>query len=303
MFEPEAASKSLRLHAVYTASVPERFAGDQARLRQILVNLVGNALKFTDAGSVRIELDFETDATGGRMLSIEVADTGPGIDENDHLRIFSAFQQGDDSSTRAHPGTGLGLNISRDLVALMGGQIDLRSAPGEGSRFRVLVPEAPHADMSSEATRNGLPQPPVAVHAPSVPISGLRILVVEDNMLNASLVKLMLERDGCLVECAGNGNHALEMMRTGSWHAVLMDCQMPEMDGYATTRRWRHIELTEQRVRLPILALTAHAMADDRRKCLDAGMDDYLTKPIKLESLRTVLSQYVVSIAPEFVAP
>jgi two-component system, sensor histidine kinase len=305
MFEPGAASKSLRLDATYATSVPEWFVGDQARLRQILVNLVGNALKFTDAGSVRIELDFETDATGGGVLSIEVVDTGPGIDENDHLRIFSAFQQGDDSSTRAHPGTGLGLNISRDLVALMGGRIDLRSVPGEGSRFRVFVPESPNADISSETMRDGLSQPPVAVHAPSVPISGLRILVVEDNILNASLVKLMLERDGCVVECAGNGNHALEMMRARPWHAVLMDCQMPEMDGYATTRRWRHIELTEQRARLPILALTAHAMADDRRKCLDAGMDDYLTKPVKLESLRAVLSRYVVAgtVEPEPITP
>lgn len=305
MFEPEAASKSLRLDATYAISVPERFVGDQARLRQILVNLVGNALKFTAVGSVRIELDVETDTAGGRVLSIAVVDTGPGIDENDHLRIFSAFQQGDDSSTRAHPGTGLGLNISRDLVALMGGEIDLRSVVGEGSRFNVRVPESSRADTFSEPAPDGVSSLPVVADAAPLPISGLKILVVEDNLLNASLVKLMLERDGCAVECAGNGNHALEMMRTGSWHAVLMDCQMPEMDGYATTRRWRHIETMERRMRLPILALTAHAMADDRKKCLDAGMDDYLTKPVKLDSLRAVLSRYVVAsiVEPESVAP
>lgn len=308
MFEPEAVSKSLQLDATYSASVPERFVGDQARLRQILANLVGNALKFTAVGSVRIELDAETNTAGGRVLSITVSDTGPGIDENDHQRIFSAFQQVDDSSTRAHPGTGLGLNISRDLVALMGGEIDLRSAPGEGSRFRVRVPESrdesPDADNSSESTPGDVSSSSAGVDARallirSLPISGLKILVVEDNHLNASLVKLMLERDGCLVECAGNGNHAVEMMRAGSWHAVLMDCQMPEMDGYATTRRWRLIEAEERRRRLPILALTAHAMADDRRKCLDAGMDDYLTKPVKLDSLRAVLSRYVVASAVE----
>ena len=305
MFEPEAASKSLRFDATYATAMPERFVGDQARLRQILVNLVGNALKFTAAGSVRIELDVETDTAGGRVLSIAVVDTGPGIDENDHLRIFSAFQQGDDSSTRSHPGTGLGLNISRDLVALMGGEIDLRSAPGEGSRFRVRVPESSHADTFGELAPDGVLSLPVVADAAPLPISGLRILVVEDNLLNASLVRLMLERDGCVIECAGNGNHALELMRTGSWHAVLMDCQMPEMDGYATTRRWRHVELTEQRARLPILALTAHAMADDRKKCLDAGMDDYLTKPVKLDSLRAVLSRYVVAgtAEPEPAAP
>ncbi len=305
MFEPEAASKSLRFDATYATAMPERFVGDQARLRQILVNLVGNALKFTVAGSVRIELDVETDTAGGRVLSIAVVDTGPGIDENDHLRIFSAFQQGDDSSTRSHPGTGLGLNISRDLVALMGGEIDLHSAPGEGSRFRVRVPESSHADTFSELAPDGVSSLPVVADAAPLPISGLRILVVEDNLLNASLVRLMLERDGCVIECAGNGNQALELMRTGSWHAVLMDCQMPEMDGYATTRRWRHVELTEQRARLPILALTAHAMADDRKKCLDAGMDDYLTKPVKLDSLRAVLSRYVVAgtAEPEPAAP
>ncbi|MFZ2753697.1 MAG: ATP-binding protein [Lysobacteraceae bacterium] len=309
MFEPEAASKSLRLDATYAITVPERFVGDQARLRQILVNLVGNALKFTAVGSVRIELDVETDAAGARVLSIAVVDTGPGIDEDDHSRIFSAFQQGDDSSTRAHPGTGLGLNISRDLVALMGGEIDLRSTPGEGSRFRVRVPESPDessdADIFSEPAPGGVSSSPVVGDASPLPISGLKILVVEDNLLNASLVKLMLERDGCVVECAGNGNHALEMMRTGSWHAVLMDCQMPEMDGYATTRRWRHIEAVERRGRLPILALTAHAMADDRKKCLNAGMDDYLTKPVRLDSLRAVLSRYVVAsiVEPESAAP
>jgi CheY-like chemotaxis protein len=279
--------------------VPEYFVGDQARLRQILVNLVGNALKFTETGSVRIELDLETEVEAGRVLTIAVTDTGPGIDQNDQVRIFSAFQQGDDSSTRAHSGTGLGLNISRDLVALMGGRIDLRSVPGEGSRFRVRVPESPHTDTSSESIPDGVSQSLVVADAMPAPISGLRILVVEDNLLNASLIKLMLERDGCLVECADNGHHALEMMRSRSWHVVLMDCQMPQMDGYAATRRWRQIELTEQRARLPILALTAHAMADDRRKCLDAGMDDYLTKPVKLESLRAVLSRYVVATTVE----
>ncbi len=296
MFQQEAASKSLQLDAVYALSVPERFVGDQARLRQILVNLVSNAVKFTAAGSVRIHLDLETDASERRTMSIEVADTGPGIRDSDHRRIFSAFQQGDDSSSRAHPGTGLGLNISRDLVALMGGRIDLSSAPGAGSRFRVRVLELFPSGMSGtsgELQRDTDSLPSAVADAELNSIAGLRILVVEDNVLNASLVKLMLERDGCLIECAGNGAEALDMMLTQSWRAVLMDCQMPGMDGYATTRRWRDIEVAEGRTRLPILALTAHAMADDRRKCLDAGMDDYLTKPVKLESLRAALSRLV----------
>ena len=305
MFEAEAASKSLRLDAGLSASVPDRFVGDQARLRQILVNLVSNAIKFTAVGSVRIELDVETDAAGARALSMAVTDSGPGIRDSDQQRIFSAFQQGDDSMSRAHPGTGLGLNISRDLVALMGGRIELRSEPGVGSCFRVRVPEA--AMLAADADVDAVPDDRLSPTAPTgdivaASIVGLRVLVVEDNVVNASLVKLMLERDGCHVECVGSGSRALERMQTRDWQAVLMDCQMPDMDGYATTRRWREIEAAHGWPRLPVLALTAHAMADDRRKCLDAGMDDYLTKPVKLESLRGVLSRYA-DVAPEAVAP
>ena len=305
MFEAEAASKSLRLDAGLSGSVPDRFVGDQARLRQILVNLVSNAIKFTAAGGVRIELDVETDAAGARALSMAVTDTGPGIRDSDQQRIFSAFQQGDDSMSRAHPGTGLGLNISRDLVALMGGRIELRSEPGVGSCFRVRVPEA--AMLAADADVDAAPDDRLSPTAPTgdivaASIVGLRVLVVEDNVVNASLVKLMLERDGCHVECVGSGSRALERMQTRDWQAVLMDCQMPDMDGYATTRRWREIEAAHGWPHLPVLALTAHAMADDRRKCLDAGMDDYLTKPVKLESLRGVLSRYA-DVAPEAFAP
>lgn len=297
MFEAEAASKSLQFDAGLSASVPDRFVGDQARLRQILVNLVSNAIKFTAAGSVRIELDVETDTAGARTLSMAVTDTGPGIRDSDQLRIFSAFQQGDDSMSRAHPGTGLGLNISRDLVALMGGRIELRSAPGEGSCFRVRVPEAlamAGGDVEAAPDDRLSPTPPTS-DSVAASIVGLRVLVVEDNVINASLVKLMLERDGCRVECVGSGSRALEIMQARDCQVVLMDCQMPDMDGYATTRRWREIEAAQGWPRLPVLALTAHAMAGDRRKCLDAGMDDYLTKPVKLESLRAVLSRYALS--------
>ena len=295
MFVPDAASKALELGVSCAPAVPGQFIGDQARLRQILVNLVSNAIKFTQAGSVHINLDLDTDPVSGRVLVIDVTDTGPGIAESDQRRIFLAFQQGDDSMSRAHPGTGLGLNIAHDLIALMGGRIELRSAPGAGSRFRVRVPEAAAvAGTGAQSQRDMDVRQTQVTAAALASLSGLRILVVEDNALNASLVKLMLERDGCGVECADSGARALDMMRTQAWRAVLMDCQMPGMDGYATTRRWREIEAAEGRARLPIIALTAHAMADDRRKCLNAGMDDYLTKPIKLESLRATLSQLEV---------
>lgn len=302
MFAVEAESKSLRLDAVYAASVPEWFIGDQVRLRQIVLNLVGNAIKFTAAGSVRIEVSVEkaaaeTAADGVRsavsMLRIEVADTGPGIAESEHARIFTAFQQGDDSSTRAHPGTGLGLKISSELAALMGGRIELRSVPGAGSCFVVMVPES---IMSTERDEEAAVESAQKLSESAIAsLSGLRVLVVEDNVVNAALVRLLLERDGCVVGAAASGTQALEILGTQAWDVVLMDCQMPEMDGYATTRYWRRLELTERRPRLPILALTAHAMADDRKRCLDAGMDDYLTKPVKLDALRAVLARHVAS--------
>jgi signal transduction histidine kinase/ActR/RegA family two-component response regulator len=297
MFGPEASAKSLVLDAVCSPEVHERFVGDQARLRQVLVNLVGNAIKFTAAGSVRIEADLQSSDGGRPVLMIVVADTGPGIAEHARTRIFSAFQQGDDSVSRAHSGTGLGLKISADLIALMDGRIDLHSVPGVGSRFAVTVPEAEMpAHLLESADVSGPIQAPAA---PTRAISGLRVLVVEDNALNASLVKLMLERDGCSVECAGSGARALELMGVERWDVVLMDCQMPDIDGYAATRRWRQTEVVERRQRLPIVALTAHAMADDRRRCLDAGMDDYLTKPVKLDSLRAVLARHAAGIAGE----
>ncbi len=302
MFAVEAESKSLRLDALYDASVPEWFIGDQVRLRQIVLNLVGNAIKFTAAGSVRIEVSAETvvveaAADGVRsavsMLRIEVADTGPGIAESEHARIFTAFQQGDDSSTRAHPGTGLGLKISSELAALMGGRIELRSVPGAGSCFVVMVPES---IMSTERDEEAAVESAQKLSESAIAsLSGLRVLVVEDNVVNAALVRLLLERDGCVVGAAASGTQALEILGTQTWDVVLMDCQMPEMDGYATTRYWRRLELTERRPRLPILALTAHAMADDRKRCLDAGMDDYLTKPVKLDALRAVLARHVAS--------
>jgi signal transduction histidine kinase/ActR/RegA family two-component response regulator len=314
MFGPEAASKGLGLNVRCADSVPERFIGDQARLRQILVNLVGNAIKFTAAGGVQVEMSCISAGIddGEKTLSIDVVDTGPGIPETDRERIFHAFQQVDASTSRLHPGTGLGLKITRDLVTLMNGTIDVVAEPECGSRFRLRIPQAAPRDIRESESENDRQETPVAaasfavppprsrIDAPSTaqaqaasPIAAidLRVLVVEDNILNSSLVKLMLERHGCTVECISNGVDALSAMLAGGWDIVLMDCQMPQMDGYATTRRWRETEALLGRPRLPIVALTAHAMADDRQKCLDAGMDDYLTKPVILDDLRAILIQ------------
>jgi signal transduction histidine kinase/ActR/RegA family two-component response regulator len=290
MFGPQAQSKGLRLETEIAPDLPAHFAGDQARLRQVLVNLVGNAVKFTTRGSVRIEADAARDTEGRCVLRVAVVDTGPGIRESERERIFQAFQQGDDSPMRAHPGTGLGLPISSDLVGLMGGRIELSSVPGAGSRFTVLVPEAPESAIDR---RHPTPSSN-DVEAVDFDLDGVRVLVAEDNALNASLVKLMLEREGCAVVCVGSGTEALEWMRTDGWDVVLMDCQMPGLDGYSATRQWRLFEQAERRPRLPIVALTAHAMADDRRRCIEAGMDDYLTKPLKRDALCLALVRHAL---------
>lgn len=303
MFEPEAAGKSLTLTAHRGPDAPECVLADRARLRQVLVNLVGNALKFTDTGEVRIEWRGEAGANDAPLLAIDVVDTGPGVPEADRERIFSAFLQIDASSARAHPGTGLGLKISRDLVRLMGGSIDVVDEPRGGSRFRVRIPyavaiETIESDIGAAANSNSGSESHASSDAAATSRTtaasrrdriDARVLVVEDNRLNASLVKLMLERQGCEVSCIADGAAALLSMRNTEWDIVLMDCQMPQLDGYDTTRRWRDIERADGRARVPIVALTASAMAEDRQKCLDAGMDDYLTKPVVLDDLRAML--------------
>lgn len=298
MFAPEAEAKSLSLDAVCAPDLAERFVADQARLRQVVINLVANAIKFTAVGSVRIEAATGLDADGVRVLRIQVVDTGIGIAERDRERIFLAFEQADDSVRRLHQGTGLGLKISRELVWLLGGRIELHSVPGAGSRFAVVVPEAEEAETDQPlALPGGVEDAASPMSTPA--IAGLRVLVIEDNTLNATLVRLMLERDGCIVECAASGARALELLHARPWDIALMDCQMPDMDGYTVTRRWRQIEIGERRPRLPIVALTAHALAEDRRRCLDAGMDDYLSKPLRHEVLCASLARLCAAAAAE----
>jgi two-component system, sensor histidine kinase len=304
IFVSEAAAKSLCLEFKCTQRVPSHFLSDPTRLRQILVNLVGNAVKFTESGAVRIEVDCIDGDVGTKTLSIDVVDTGPGVPGADRERIFSAFQQVDASPSRSNSGSGLGLKISRDLVQLMNGTIDVVAASGGGSRFRLRIPQIDFEGVDLNEVVSSAPlDVPDSFLAPEL-LVGLRILVVEDNALNSSLMRLMLERYGCTVDCATNGADALTAMGRYDWDMVLMDCQMPKMDGYAATRRWREIEAEREQTRLPIVALTAHAMMGDREKCLDAGMDDYLTKPVILEDLRAMLIRRCrnAAIRPEVVS-
>ncbi len=279
----KAAEKGLELALGELESLPETLAGDAGRLRQIVVNYVSNAIKFTSEGEVRIEARW----TGGDergWLEIGVRDTGMGLRPADRARVFERFEQVDDSSTRKHGGAGLGLAICRELGRLMGGEVGVESELGKGSRFWVKVP-----------LRYG--QAPADVHATPLPsdkseFAGRRVLLVEDNPVNRRLAKTWLTRWGMEVTECGDGAAALRETEGQDYDLVLMDCQMPEMDGYEAAARLRAKGFPQ-----PILALTAHALAEERKKCLAVGMNDHVTKPIQAEELAAKLRYWFAAAA------
>jgi signal transduction histidine kinase/CheY-like chemotaxis protein len=270
----EASRKSLELKSVVEDSAPEWVLADQGRLRQVLVNLLGNAIKFTSRGAVTLQV-----AAAANQLKFTVEDTGIGIPPDKQDIIFEAFQQADNSTSRRYGGTGLGLTISKKMVESMGGQLMLASEPGKGSAFWFTI-DAPAAP----------PPPPVAQASKALPARPMKILVVEDNRVNQALILALLRKRGHTTAVAGNGVEALAAIERDSFDLVLMDIQMPEMDGLEAVRRIRKAE-TMTGVRLPVVAMTAQAMAGDREAILAAGMDDYLEKPVQLERLDAVLSR------------
>ncbi len=284
LLEPRARDRGLALELAYAADAPRRIVGDPARLRQVLVNLVGNAIKFTERGHVRIRVGAHAGTEHAAALRIEVEDTGIGIPPEAHARIFEQFRQADGSTSRRFGGTGLGLAISQRLVQLMGGRIQLDSEPGRGSRFwfDLHVPEAEHAVSETPSAKEGS-----GLKALETP---LHVLLADDNEVNRRVAGHMLKRLGCTFETAGNGREALEKLEQGRYDVVLMDCQMPDLDGFETTEEWRRRESAGARV--PIVAMTANAMAGDRERCLAAGMDDYLTKPVQPAQLAGTLERW-----------
>ena len=274
----QATAKLLSLDLNFDASVPPAVCGDPVRFGQVVTNLLGNAIKFTEQGGVSIRvtnLD-PRDATDIR-LEVAVSDTGIGIPAAKLEHIFEAFAQSDSSVTRQFGGTGLGLTISRELAARMGGILRAESEPGKGSTFRFVFPCAVAA-LEAEAPGGPL--------LPTIPTAntGRRILVVEDNRINQRLMLAILKKLGHHVTLASSGHEALEYVGAQTFDLVLMDIQMPEMDGVETTQKIRERE-AHGGPHLPIIALTAHAMTGDRERYLAAGMDDYLTKPIQRDEL------------------
>ena len=275
-----AESKGIAYETKIEYPIAERVQLDEVRVRQILVNLVGNAVKFTSEGRVRLRLSCRPDENARLTLIAQVEDTGIGMDEACMKRIFRPFTQAEPSSTRRFGGTGLGLSISKRLAEMMGGRIEVSSEPGVGSRFTLIVPvegEDIRLIDKGEGRASSAPAPKASERAR---LDGARVLLVEDGVDNQKLLNLLLTKAGATVEIASNGREgvdaALAAMRSGDpFDLVLMDMQMPVLDGYGAAR-----ELREAGFQTPIVALTAFAMAEDRAKCLAAGCDDFLTKPI-----------------------
>ncbi len=295
-----AQAKGLSLQCETDASVPEKILGDPVRLRQILLNLCDNAIKFTDTGSVRVRAHAELTDNGNCELMICVRDTGIGIPAEKQEVIFQSFSQADTSTTRKYGGTGLGLTICASLAALMGGRIWLESEAGQGSCFCFTVQamvapagQTSFVDTSADPVRSPAANNMTPVSRP--PNRRLQILLAEDNPLNQRLAVLLLERWGHDVVLAQDGTEAVSLFGQRDWDLVLMDMQMPNMDGLAATRAIREAE-TEGR-RTPIVAMTANAMTADRELCQEAGMDDFLSKPFEIERFRALVDQIASAVS------
>lgn len=282
LISPRAAERGVALIVDVGAGIPEIVDGDAGRLRQILINLVGNAAKFTHEGSITVSAAHDEQ---GRV-KISIADTGIGIAPEKLGRIFEKFEQADNSTTRRYGGTGLGLAISKQLVELMGGEIGVSSVYGSGAVFsfaldlpgsRAAVEPAEPATEPRETTRESAER--------------MRLLLVEDNEVNRMVVKLMLAGEGFDVVEAGDGRAALDALAGARFDIVLMDVSMPVLDGLEATRRLRSIESRTGARRTPVVGLTAHAMERDAKLCLDAGMDEYLVKPVRKEALVAAISR------------
>ena len=276
-----AAEKHLELTLDLPLDIPGYVVGDALRLKQVLLNLTGNAIKFTERGRVEISVRVVHRDLHVVTLRFVVRDTGIGMDQNTQSKLFQVFSQGDSSTTRRFGGTGLGLAISQRLVNRMGGHIMVASSPGEGSAFsfELTLPLA-------EAPTHGS-NPPLASQARA--ISG-RLLVVEDDRINQRVIELLLEKLGLESVIVADGSTAVEVATFERWDAVLMDCQMPGMDGFEATRQ---IRARLSGLRLPIIALTANAMNGDREACIAAGMDDFIAKPVRQDELRTCLARWL----------
>ena len=288
MFAATAERKHISLHCTLEEGTPPRIQGDPTRLRQILLNLLGNAFKFTPKGEIRLRVLALSppDASGQTRLRFEVRDTGIGISAEAQARLFQEFAQADSSITREYGGTGLGLSISQRLVQLMGGEIGVQSEAGKGSAFWFTLP-----CQAVAASANSSSGPAAESDANGQRLRGRRVLVVEDNPVNLMVINGMLKKLGMICETADNGQTALELLRDHHprFDLVLMDCEMPVLDGYAAARALRDHEREQQLNPLPVIALSAHVLPEHQDRARDCGMDDHLAKPLEFSALKIKL--------------
>jgi CheY-like chemotaxis protein len=260
--------------------------GDPSRLRQILLNLLSNAVKFTEQGEVSLEIKQLDETSEDVGLSFSVRDTGIGISEENQKKLFQSFNQADASTTRRFGGTGLGLAICRKLVELMNGSLTLTSSPGKGSTFSFTLRYARQNSPAPSA-----PKLVTAISGPSEIASGLRVLLAEDNPVNQMVGVKQLKKLGCVVDVVKNGLEAVEAWQKGKYQAILMDCEMPELNGYEAARKIRELETAQNMSPVRIIAMTAHAMQGDRERCLAAGMNDYVARPVESKALKEALGK------------
>jgi signal transduction histidine kinase/DNA-binding response OmpR family regulator len=280
VLKPKATEKGLQLTYKIADYIPVAVKGDPVRLNQVLTNLISNAVKFTEKGGVYLDID----ATGVEekefMMQLRVRDTGIGIPEDKHAVIFENFVQASSDSTRKYGGTGLGLTIVKNLIELQHGKITLTSKPGYGSTFTVQLPFERAADHGKTSPALASKKTSESYEA----LRGVRVLVAEDNSVNQLLIRKVLEKVGCKIQIASSGLEALGCLKTEPYDIVLMDIQMPEMDGYEATGLIR-LDSQSPYAEIPIIAMTAHAFGSDVNKCISAGMNDYISKPFQAENL------------------
>ncbi|HMI59985.1 MAG TPA: ATP-binding protein [Puia sp.] len=282
MFTEKMNEKGLHFSTAIEEAIPDTLSGDATRLTQILVNMIGNAIKFTSEGTIRVAVTNKGSAGNRIRLGFVISDTGIGIAKEKLSGIFDRFRQAEDSITRKYGGTGLGLAIAKDLILLQKGEIEVESEPGNGTVFRFMIP---YEIAVEPLTDPALPETIGSGHSD---YRHIKVLVVEDNEMNQSLLRHLLTGWMLSFDMANNGIEALEKLRTGRFDLVLMDVQMPGMDGYTATREIR----MELKLEIPVIAMTAHAFAGEREKCLSCGMNEYIAKPIKEKELFRLMARF-----------
>jgi len=293
MLHERAASKGVELACVADSELPEVVLGDPTRVRQVVLNLAGNAIKFTERGRVSVAFSLERTEAEGVVARCSVRDTGIGIRPEKLSSLFRSFSQIDASTTRRYGGTGLGLAISKRLVELMGGMIGVESVEGQGSEFWFLLPLGVHRDVAPRQAEGG---EAATVQGADMHVSSegpvARLLLVEDNLTNQMIARAILRKMGYETDLAEDGAAALAALATTRYSVVLMDVQMPGMDGLEATEAIRNPASNVLDHDVPIIAMTAHAMKGDRDRCMAAGMNDYVTKPLDPDALQATIERW-----------